>query len=706
MKKFLVFGLILCVIAISAVAMAAVSNTSHDIEYYSIATGDGACSYCHVPHGAAGARLFPATTDSTGIPGAITWRDPTSMMCYNCHVTLSGTYPQAENVNPFSTGKHPFLTSALNGIDLTGTDYDNLDANVYGVSGSGGTQRISCASCHNPHSQTYRPFLRVNTDVGTGVALIEGELGTLCDDCHEQRFLPLVRTNHPVDIAATTSARATILAFASIDGALDNTWADLTADSAKIGGANQTNAHWNLGGKFITTDGGATVTTNFDCATCHAVHSNETLDFTADDGITVPSGSIPFPGNNLAVMSVDPSGATIAAICTGCHDVDTAYPSRGPGLINTYSHPVNQAYTMPINVTVAVANGAKNIGDGATGDIVCQGCHDMHFSSPAIAAVSTTYAMLRAECNDCHDSTSTLGNHHPTGPVAGGTDYRSGAVVNTSIDWQTESETGITTIAYDFPGNALTCSTCHGGGNATAHNLPVATGGFPGLTGEIDESEMCVDCHSFNPSTFTGRATATGTGTHLTGDIDNVDYFWQNETVTPLAGDYSKRSPDTDADAYQSLICESCHTLKVDGKNLTAVTYQTSDNDSDASTDGGQIALLLTNSGNDREDATPTNDNLFLCTACHGDSPSSTGTGATHPTLHAAPGMTGVSGTVSAGVGANGLVSLTDSASPKINCESCHRPHNADTDSGTLILEYTGAGLDESDLCIRCHTDK
>jgi cytochrome c553 len=143
--------------------------------------------------------------------------------------------------------------------------------------------------------------------------------------------------------------------------------------------------------------------------------------------------------------------------------------------------------------------------------------------------------------------------------------------------------------------------------------------------------------------------------------------------------------------------------------------------DSDAVQDN--VYGLLAISGN----ATDSTDNTaYLCGGCHGNAP---GTGSSHPTQ---PGTAGLSDDVAStdvqnsitgtqGSLAKGWATLNDAN--KVNCESCHRPHNATFGTGALILEANdntlpasdkpafqlmadntaGSQLNQEGLCERCH---
>jgi hypothetical protein len=715
MRKVFLLTLAVCVLLGAGTAMAAIQDSNHDmtVRYSALDARNGPCSFCHIPHGAQGDKLFPSTLTATGMPAG-GWVDIISQICWDCH--SSGTYNDALNVNPFQANAHLAVVNSL----ITWGDITAISASVYDVAGG----NISCVSCHQIHDNTNRPFMRDN---GVGDALEEGNLGTLCDDCHTSRFDNAntgTRRNHPVREDLTDSSLANIYAFAtSVWSGFRNSYPASLTSEISIAAANR----WNLGGKTWSSTAGTA--TYFDCATCHAVHSNETDDFTAGDGATAGISTPIAPnGSSLVVTATTAviSPTAPAAVCIGCHDI-TSDVAAGPGALASFSHPYATDVSATIGSLVPVIPADA---PGLASDIiVCQSCHDMHFSrvQAGVGVWPANQAIVRNECIDCHTGSTTLNDHHPVGIVPGtngtGTEAdppltSTGVVWDTGMSVMNDSVTrnGVGGTAYAFTvlagDDIMTCFTCHGSGNATAHNN---NNSFPGLTGEMDEDEMCVDCHGVNPSDNTasmGQGAGTPLGSHMLGTMADSTYFWADEANSPQAGTIDYSHYGTDGAGNNQLICTSCHNLYIDGKNSHVVAPQSSDNTNNAGVLPQAVGLLLSSSGNDDSDADNANPNNYLCTGCHGTAP---GGGTTHPVLHQAGGMSAASTVVAAGVvtdqasGDDGGVSLVGGDSGTVNCESCHRPHDAVTIAGTLILERAGtigANLNESILCAACHTDK
>jgi hypothetical protein len=81
--------------------------------------------------------------------------------------------------------------------------------------------------------------------------------------------------------------------------------------------------------------------------------------------------------------------------------------------------------------------------------------------------------------------------------------------------------------------------------------------------------------------------------------------------------------------------------------------------------------------------------------------------------------VTTIGSTANTGV-TGGRATLNNASDLRVNCESCHRPHNATNGTGALILEsqttapvsakavfelISGAGyMNQEGLCTRCHS--
>lgn len=688
MRKILIAMVgVVALAALPASGVAGVINSVHDIPDFMNYTGTaakmGACSFCHIPHKAAagGDKLFPETY-AVGLPD--TWSsDKLSNMCWYCHGAASG-YTSAREVNPFQATSHLRNTALLTGgIQASGeADIATVptDLNLTGT-------QLRCVSCHSIHDNAKRPFLAWGTSGDFSADATNG----FCGKCHPNRnnVGTLGSANpgmHPSRTAyADAGTDSPLVGVTTIPGTFQ---VDMSALADPLVGA------WNLGGHALYT--GGTEQGSFVCGSCHAVHANETADFTAADGGTSVTTAVTNPGNDLLVMkhTANTAGDVLEDICEGCHSIVPGSGTRGPGLAGTFSHPTGTDSVWGAAMYGAGEGYQWNTAGTNGGGILCQSCHDMHFSGSNHGATATGAYLQAFQCAECH--TGTLGAfgagvHHVSNIAAANTLVKGTAVTSTATDWATRTQTS-TAVNYWASSTTLDCKTCHGIGNAGAHNN---AGGFPGLAGIMTESDMCVDCHGFNPSVYTTHAT-TGTASHFVGAITDTAYKVATTLVAGFADNAPRYSPDG---ANGSVECYSCHTVRINGKNGHVVSYQSSNNAGDGiTTTKDAIRNLLLVSGNS-DTFTAASENL--CTACHGATP---GGGQSHPVL---PNYTTASTMVPSGT----ATTVAGQAVGQINCESCHRPHDADTDSNSAdwtnawILEAAAFTdyIDYSPVCDLCH---
>ncbi len=552
---------------------------------------------------------------------------------------------------------------------------------------------MECASCHAVHDNTNVPFLQRDID-------------TLCAHCHQ--------TRQYVGNAASTGEGAWGNYYGwTLTGANSNPGShpvgnNVTGDNSGAGNSPITwnatialklygadRAH-NLGAHMIngaTTDGSG----GMGCATCHAVHGVQAEGVGAsgpfEDVLAVKGGSNGGRGRG--------DGQANNALCEACHRGDVpgfagdANLFPNPGAVTKYTHPADD-YTdnnCDFGVTAFPTNWPVGAGTGNTPYVICESCHDAH---PLAATgndgiggtVSNTHILRYTEtvvCDQCHTA-GTIVNHHPVGAGLLGTRFVDAAIGNQDTD--------------------LTCSDCHNG--TGAHNWGSAGVGLDpewepldnGRTADTgagvqiaNSSKECFDCHvggassdSLNPT----RATAggylahsaalqsSGNGSHYVGDISAAWTLGKagvntNFTTSNWAGGgWSRLGAATNG----QVVCESCHELEP-AKNVEVFSN----------------ALLL----HDYVDAY-NQDHSDLCEGCH--SHNATATGNAHPmsgdtitkavlnnvsptTLVTAAGRYAV---------ATPTVYATYPSADKMNCDSCHQTHQADTNSATYIMETNAAG--------------
>ncbi len=186
-------------------AHGAIANTRHNLS----ASGPGPvkatgaselCIFCHTPHSAASSRALwnrdlPPTTynlyGSSTLEAALKQPTGGSRLCLSCHdgTTALGNLRVPPASGPVNLG--PLSGRASLGTDLSDDHpisfvYDSALALKQGQLADpaalpksaplDATQQLQCTSCHEPHDDAWRKFLRAN-DRG----------GALCAACHKQK---------------------------------------------------------------------------------------------------------------------------------------------------------------------------------------------------------------------------------------------------------------------------------------------------------------------------------------------------------------------------------------------------------------------------------------------------------------------------------------------------------------------------------------
>ncbi|NIS75863.1 MAG: hypothetical protein GTO08_11450 [Deltaproteobacteria bacterium] len=414
---------------------------------------------------------------------------------------------------------------------------------------------------------------------------------------------------------------------------------------------------------------------------------------------------------------------------------------------------------------VATSPMLRTDGDGGDATAWCDSCHANaadagagfsgwlpygHHSNNKGTAISGYWASSQISCEDCHTSGNTNLNYIPD------TGLGSNSVpISAHRDF---------IIIYDEIGPTVygrgnMCLRCHGGNSYT----PVG-GGAAFTYGAADASG------AWNPtdgtSTFAGPSSHgvdRGQGTHFVNGIigDNGGEYtsvWLNpwegggySMLGSLSGSEmvldNRHFEAPTVGASSRLICESCHSIMYNvGTGYATVTGITPSVSS-----GWENNLLLARYEDDAAGTGGAGSAVgsILCVACHENSSGQTTYGSlimttdkpggagfgTHPVrdtdgssviTRADPAQGGesrTSGTVlvtpptadtfapdGPGPGADPEgtgVTLSFPAANEMDCDSCHRPHDADTDSSAatqnFILEQATSATDTQSMCTICH---
>jgi predicted CXXCH cytochrome family protein len=201
------------------------------------------CDNCHVPHSTLGDILINATDSLV------------STLCISCHtpggwVAMSKILSSSQKADPGVSGtSHSWDVPAVNaerGTQLP-SDPDLLDH-------LRADNKITCATCHDPHANSISPFLRkANT------------ANALCLSCHQPRNMDSVdslRTytgtdrSHPISVSIPVSATYHSTPY-DVDGNPQPSDGNTTNDLALDGGVIR-------------------------CTTCHGVHYTDSNSGTVD----------------------------------------------------------------------------------------------------------------------------------------------------------------------------------------------------------------------------------------------------------------------------------------------------------------------------------------------------------------------------------------------------------------------------------------
>lgn len=689
-------------------ASAGVVSSQHDlaVQHYTRLPGKdekkekpSVCDSCHVPHKAKGARVWANTP-----PSIQAWGD-VSPICYSCHDGVAIVSP---DVDASTTVYNP----KSHGLDIEKLpEGDDVEQSGLPYTGGDTQQNIECSTCHNPHDNSKRPFVRE-------------ELIELCTKCHNNREnsgynVANEEGTHPVHKLPEDE----VAGMSPID--VQEPFKVKFPDAYPEKDGKMTDkVHWKLGGHLSGGDEGT-----IECVTCHSVHGIE------------PNGP---PGD--PVLAMDPVKEESNDFCEGCHrgmrsDGRSQPPFPNPGGTPFY-HPVDND----------IANGEGRVVEveepegwelGKAGEIICTTCHQAHGSmaySPMLRQplVSNTF------CEECHRIPFS---HHPSNGSGGLMDPSSGKLL---------AKTRLVIIPDDVPigitygqpeDGQMYCSSCHGAHNLQCKLLRVAEC----VDRELD-CNYCLTCHpKFNPTWQTNDEFKS---THFMGDpespyMDTVDltsgqvdqpdgqdgYYDLhppvNTGVWPETGLASRYGGDSGFE----ITCCSCHNFSpgnmtagnadetpYSGDPVVAAGYIETDLTSGLLARAGQFKewlegdVQLQDLGGNR--GTVQKADKYLCTGCHGLTPNSqpdaqNGEGLTHPLMSAN------------GASINPLDDYKFTYNQHINCETCHSVHEADSRGGFYILkdlelrpeaaaDYSvpepyrirkRAEIEYASLCHKCHID-
>jgi predicted CXXCH cytochrome family protein len=713
-------------VALVAFTMAARDSGAADLGPHGAGGVDNVCRTCHntaqgnpTLRGWAGGSL-------PNIAGTA-WAGRTiSSLCYMCHTAGGGGYSATNQTsNAYATGSHSFTVSEVPEEpegSTQGSHFRAVSASTLPYAKGAG---IECTSCHNVHRPLDRPFLNRAT------------AAALCDECHQGRLnaAPLRGTGntfgggarsfstHPTGQALADTPRARIKGVSAVDAALKTA----------------TPAAWALGG-HLGDAGGDTGTMS--CQTCHAVHG--------------PAAGTPGMTDLLAIDNTTAPGAgTPSRLCEGCHyggsaglQVGIVSPQAGLPAGQWSDHPIDAAENRVFYPTGVALPSTWLKDNTANNDRGAQ---------PLYVAASVTKGPVCSSCHDLHGGiagTPLLRSPQPTGTPQDPYDDANWCFACHSLAQALpsahHSTKGNLAVALgDAITSQLGCGDCHGPAGTTdwkAHNGFWAWPSSPtDYTYSAVSGAFCMACHlgtdptdlvapALKGQTFTEtgtvfprtHGTVRGTGSHYLGP-DSNEFPGVAAKLTAWTSTYfsSYGSPNTGGGgnvaptAAGEVICQSCHNVLYNDGKANPAHYGGS---AEVNKAGWRSNLLLEWYEDDSPGIAQAGSAVgsALCTGCHDPL-----TGAHHPLTGNPVPLAGGRTLIT-----SGLTCLADATTapntlsyPAVNaldCDSCHRPHRADSDSDVAgaahgaktsadgrptrhILEVDGTGHVYTAICPSCH---
>ncbi|MDP1854054.1 MAG: cytochrome c3 family protein [Candidatus Omnitrophota bacterium] len=358
MKKNLVLLLVLgLLVGVYSFSFASVVNTKHDMFFMSKGIDPNVCGYCHVPHNAAGDKIWSTWANEAQLTSG-----PSSTignMCYTCH---DGTATSLGQTTAFNAALQQHKTDTGTDCNICHTVHDNANGKFLGIAKTQSANTESATYCETCHDATMYPGADPHGDHLAGTEHPYKDTGAVldesCNACHQM---------HGAVNYTTTSLTNPILKVANADSAYCAT-CHVGYVQAAIGG-NKHPANLSSGGSWGKVD----------CATCHDPHQP------ADSGRP----------------SILKDANTDSAYCATCHQATGTV--KGP-TVGTFSHPTSVGFT-----TVGLTPAGNNIDDdndgadypGNSASLVCESCHSVHKKGVSGKLLRIT-ATAGALCVNCH----------------------------------------------------------------------------------------------------------------------------------------------------------------------------------------------------------------------------------------------------------------------------------------------------------------
>jgi predicted CXXCH cytochrome family protein len=672
--------LVLGSILLPRTGLGGVQGTSHDMTRKTGEIFKGPCVYCHTPHQAKGERLWV----TSGYGPSTGWGSRTvAQLCYTCHDNTGGGYGASDvTATAYSPSSHGFVVSSLPPLP------DGTRSSLPPLPYTAG-MFLDCTTCHDAHSHL-PPFLRTET------------IDLLCIGCHSRSNAGLVGTrNSHGSPERPYSLHPTDMEYLDLPG---NGATSLHPFPNRLQVPTAVGA-WRLGAHRVGWQTGAG---KIGCQTCHPVHG----------GYDYNSGILPgppFPGLLPLENSLSPNW-----LCQSCHAGGDPGEEVGRGT----DHPINTNDGDPVVVYPA------GWPSGVNGEVTCTSCHDVHGGEPGSSLLRRGGNTQDGWCFTCHVIASLTPPYHHScrendEPGTFVSVISCGDCHGTQTGWTAHNGFTQFKVSPD-PARSALCEACHD----PADPLRLDAEAYRLATGRV------IDFSAHVQPAYHGRR--WGDSSHLVdeADDDSIANCQIRTTPWPASGAVSRYG------SGNRIICESCHGVLANAGLLLG-------SGTEAMLTGGWKMNLLLETYEDNSpgvgievpDISPGPTGAALCRGCHysvreGIPPTfvhnpmaHTVTGyayqpqftpygrstvllLTTPNDPRAGGCPEVStadqqGSPSGFNGGKVPGAFSYPANNVLDCDSCHRPHGADTDSADdgvrRILKFTSPGAHGTTPCAECH---
>ena len=614
--------------------------------------GQGSCSYCHVPHGAASGGVRLAKTVQTGVDAV--FGVLASSFCANCHLGQA-TYTAIGAPN----GTNTMLNTTLQGArrnhpvgTVLGTLPGTVRVGPYSTSAG-----MECTSCHDPHTNEevaaaagFAQFLRAGTYESAKTPV------NFCSLCHLNRTDGEAAGDHPVNLVASTYVQSQLL-FGTGTNPFNRAEGD-------IAGGHLVAEHTDANDGVNTTETAGFVS----CQTCHMPHAsaqgNDTFPLFAVSGDGCSACHSDTPNGNVSQNHPvkDDPGMTgsnkndTSGLWVRLHDYTQAFAgqhttsttTRWPntGLGGTGLPLFVLSSTTPVTIVPATA--------AAGGQVYCSTCHGNVHVTPGDTAPAGTPLLREANnviCVNCHGQNNAY--YMQNGAASGNHATLTTGHADTGATWYI-NPTSLTFASQWIAGGDLTgakpaqmnganvvCNSCHvahgAAGIGSLNNLlngttdTIATGDRvllisdnDGTTGtysaNTSQSGLCVACHAppgTHATTVDVDITTGLSSPNLVTVVGNGQGGTRNMNLTlyPVTGTTTRSATAMRYDGTTGMYCQSCHIVHQSVANFGTFIVRETGSDSYETANGTGVVGGATEPTNwSRDPACGTRTNT---TGCH-----------------------------------------------------------------------------------------